>query len=263
MAVGSDLTADLGSVVNLSATASSPEPGPISYHWIQTAGPTGFAIQGAATHAASFTPATGGMYAFQVAATDSGTVTGTATVHVLVNRAPIVYWGGDRVTNPVASVTLDARDSVDPDGDALTYSWRMVGAPGRGPHCQRSGSSRQLQSPFGHHLCRGADRLRRSRWNLHANRAGRRSPCSGPPDRRARGRRCRPGRQLGRRSLDRPGRRHLDLSVDSDRGTRRGTPAVCCVARGDLPVSVFRRSSGLQSHGLQSEWRACDGNGEF
>jgi hypothetical protein len=47
----------------------------------------------------------------------------------LRNRAPVADAGNDRQVNLNATVTLDGSDSVDEDGDKLTYKWEMLSTP--------------------------------------------------------------------------------------------------------------------------------------
>jgi hypothetical protein len=76
-----------------------------------------------------------GAHIITVTATDSGGATATATTSVHVTRGnvagspPVANAGADISAVEGATVTLNGAGSSDPDGDSLSYSWSVVGAP--------------------------------------------------------------------------------------------------------------------------------------
>jgi uncharacterized repeat protein (TIGR01451 family) len=82
----------------------------------------------------TYTPDDGftGWDSFRYRATDGRNGTDTARVDVYVEESddvPTADGGRDRTVAALSTVTLNASGSVDPDGDALTYSWTQVGGP--------------------------------------------------------------------------------------------------------------------------------------
>lgn len=126
-----------GSPVTLDARASAdPDGGGLSYVWTQMAGPT-LGLSGADSAMPSFTAgAAGDTYLLALTVTDSQGASTTRSVKMVVggapkptNRPPV-----PNITAPAAvatggTVTLDARASTDPDGDALNYVWTQVAGP--------------------------------------------------------------------------------------------------------------------------------------
>lgn len=119
----------------LSVTASDPEGSTLSYAWRQLSPAS---PQGAFSDAASATPtwtapllSTQTVFTLQVTVTDGRGGSAVAPVEVTVanvasaNRAPTV---DAAVAGPATVVSGDSMDvsigATDPDGDALTYSWR-------------------------------------------------------------------------------------------------------------------------------------------
>ena len=78
---------------------------------------------------------TEGLHTITATATDSDGQSASATTSVRVTRntavgsAPVANAGADLTASEGAIVMLDGRGSSDADGDALTYSWAVVGAP--------------------------------------------------------------------------------------------------------------------------------------
>jgi hypothetical protein len=76
------------------------------------------------------------VYTFELTVTDNHGATGTDTVKVTVHPAPIppvANAGADKiVVLPTNFIKLDGRNSSDPDGDILTFSWKKVSGPSGG-----------------------------------------------------------------------------------------------------------------------------------
>jgi hypothetical protein len=128
---GGDASALVDTSVTLDATGSSdPDGHPLTYSWVQTAGPE-VTLDGADTAAPSFdAPATPTSLTFEVTVDDGfgGTNTDDVTITVY-NTAPVASAGGSQSVASSATVTLDASASDDADGHALTYSWSQVSGP--------------------------------------------------------------------------------------------------------------------------------------
>ncbi len=139
---GADIDALETAAVTLDGSASSDADGLItSYSWVQTAGPA-VTLNNANTAAPSFTaPDTvpGGItMTFRLTVRDNGPAPGLAstddvTVRVgNLNSPPVARSSADFAANENTLVQLDGSGSSDPDGGALTFSWRqleVVGAP--------------------------------------------------------------------------------------------------------------------------------------
>ncbi len=121
-----------GDPVALSATASDPENGSLSYFWTQVSGPS-VELSGMTGATPSFTAPEGlanTTLVFQVLVTDGENQTvDTVTIEVARDDdAPSVDAGADRVVSEGNAVTL-AATATDPEGVGLTYEWTQVSGP--------------------------------------------------------------------------------------------------------------------------------------
>ena len=134
---GSDLQVNERTQVTLDGTRSSDDDGTVTgYSWTQTAG-TNVDLSNAAAASPTFvapqvTANEGLTFSLTVtdddgAASTADTVTITVQKVMASNRDPVADAGDDLPANENTPVQLDGSDSVDPDGDPLTYSWVHAG----------------------------------------------------------------------------------------------------------------------------------------
>jgi chitinase len=130
---GADRAGRVGAPVTLDGSGSSDPLGRTLLHaWSVVARPAGSAAElaNAETAHPTFTPDVEGTFVLSLTVTAQGGPSATDTVTVLVgNRAPVASAGGNRQAYVRQAVTLDGSASVDPDGDAITFSWRIAAAP--------------------------------------------------------------------------------------------------------------------------------------
>lgn len=132
---GPDQTANEGVLVALDGSGSSdPESAPLTYQWVQLAGPS-VALANPVTAQPTFTAPLVGMagetFTFQLTVND-GIDSATDTVNVLVqnvNHSPTADAGADQTKDEESLVTLNGSASSDPDGDLLVYSWTQLSGP--------------------------------------------------------------------------------------------------------------------------------------
>ena len=124
---GPDQEVNAGATVTLDGTGSTdPDDDPLTYSWVQTAGPA-VTLTGATTAAPTFTAPTGPATLTFELTVDDGTSRDTDTVTITVNGIPTANAGADQLVNLGDTVTLDGTGSNDPDSDELTYSWVQTG----------------------------------------------------------------------------------------------------------------------------------------
>ncbi len=130
---GADRSAHAGALVTLDGSGSwDPLGRPLVYTWAFVTRPTGSSAElaGANTASPSFTPDLDGTYVASLTVTTQGGPPATDTVSVLVgNRAPVASAGGNRSTYVRHAIVLDGSASIDPEGDPITFQWRIASAP--------------------------------------------------------------------------------------------------------------------------------------
>jgi len=84
VSAGSDVTAEVGTTVNLTGTASDAEGDSLTYAWTQLSGAT-VSLSSNNTLQTSFTGSSAGSYSFQLTATDSKGAASSASVSVTLN----------------------------------------------------------------------------------------------------------------------------------------------------------------------------------
>lgn len=133
---GNDQSVHVGEVVTLDGSASTDPDGnyPLTFAWTKTSMPAGSLAEfdDPTSVSPSFTPDLIGDYIFKLVVTDSlGLSSSVDAVTVSTsNTAPVSNAGDDiSVTVVGSNVTLDGSQSLDADGDELTFSWAFVSTP--------------------------------------------------------------------------------------------------------------------------------------
>ena len=128
-----------GAVVTLNGTASSdPEGQPLTYSWVQTAGPA-VTLNDASAASPTFSAAPGiAIYQFELTVSDGSNTSSVDTVTVTAAALPVFApaptpptadAGSDQIVNEGEVVTLNGTGSNDINGDTLTYTWVQVSGP--------------------------------------------------------------------------------------------------------------------------------------
>jgi hypothetical protein len=128
----------VGTTVNLSGAASSDANGdPLTYTWTLVSRPAGSIVApaNASSATATLTPDVAGLYVVELVVSDGMVSSAPDSVVVTVgdpgvNLAPVAK-AGPRQRNVATgqTVTLDGSKSYDPNGTALTYSWKFKSKP--------------------------------------------------------------------------------------------------------------------------------------
>ena len=130
---GPDQEVAIGSSVALDGTGSYDEDGDaLTYAWSFATRPAGSsaAIDNATSAIAGFTPDVFGDYVVRLVVNDGveDSAPDTATIKTF-NNPPVAEAGEDMSATAGDVVTLDGTGSSDPDGQALSYSWRFTARP--------------------------------------------------------------------------------------------------------------------------------------
>jgi PKD repeat protein len=130
---GPDQSGQVGQVLTLDGSASSDNDGDsLSYQWSLTSQPPGsMVVLNAPT---SVTPTLAldkpGTYVGQLIVNDGTVDSASDTVTISTfNSKPVADAGDDRHAVLGSTVTLSGTDSLDVDGDILSYQWSLVGKP--------------------------------------------------------------------------------------------------------------------------------------
>lgn len=125
--------AAVGVQLSLSATAIDPENDTMQYLWTVTGSPTGSVatLTDADQLTSTFTPDVEGNYTVQLMVDDGlNQVTKSGSFQAgLGNIAPTADIANVPVVALNSTVALDGRNSIDPNGDALSYSWTFLSRP--------------------------------------------------------------------------------------------------------------------------------------
>ncbi|WP_209348395.1 autotransporter domain-containing protein [Pontixanthobacter sp. CEM42] len=131
---GPDLAISGGANVTINGAASDPENDPLTYQWTQTGGPS-VTLNDATTLTPSFTApaktAATQTLTFSLVANDGTTNSTPDTVEytILGNVGPTANAGSDQMPVGGSTVMLSGIDSIDGDGDNLTYQWTQTAGP--------------------------------------------------------------------------------------------------------------------------------------
>jgi predicted outer membrane repeat protein len=123
-----------GSTVTLEGTGASDPDGhePITYQWIQTAGPTVVLSNPSQAQTTFIAPSNAGVLGFTLIVTNSVGRSTRVDVKVGItsdgsNTIPIANAGPDQTITWGTIATLDGSESYDPDGHTpLTYQWTQI-----------------------------------------------------------------------------------------------------------------------------------------
>ncbi|MDX5407305.1 MAG: PKD domain-containing protein [Chromatiaceae bacterium] len=129
---GSDLSVNLGEVVNLDGSASSdPEGDSLTYKWTLLNGPeTGITFNDSVT--TSFTPRQVGNYEISLVVSDGALSSTEAVVLVTVvqpNKAPYANISGQTYGKQGLPISFNGEQSVDDEGSELSYKWSFKSVP--------------------------------------------------------------------------------------------------------------------------------------
>ncbi len=146
---GDDASAVVNALVTLDGSGSSDINGdPLTYSWSFVQRPAGSnaTLSNPTAVKPTFTPDLPGVYVLRLIVNDGKVNSQPDTVRIetgaLPNQRPIADAGDDQTVNLNATVTLDGRESRDPDNgpSPLTFSWSILTKP--------SGSTAVLSNPI-------------------------------------------------------------------------------------------------------------------
>lgn len=130
---GADQTVAINSLVTLDGTAASDADGdPLTYQWSFVSVPSGSSVVLAQDTQPNptFTPDKPGQYVVELLVNDGHVNSNPDQVVISTeNSAPVAEAGSSQTAPVGATVILDGSQSVDVDGDSLTFSWSIVSKP--------------------------------------------------------------------------------------------------------------------------------------
>src|SRR6185295_5831081 len=103
-----------------------------SYAWAKLSGPATGTIATPNSATTTLNSLVQGTYIFQLTVTDNNGATGTATIQVIVNAAPVANAGSNILVNlPANTATLNG-SGTDADGTISSYAWAKLSGPATG-----------------------------------------------------------------------------------------------------------------------------------
>ena len=130
---GPDQTVALGEIAAIDGTASTdPEGSLLTYRWALVSRPAGSkaVLSSTTISTTTFTPDISGNYVIQLVVNDG--IVDSAADEVVVsstNSRPRANAGPDQTVPLAGTVTLNGAASNDPDGDAITFLWKLTSLP--------------------------------------------------------------------------------------------------------------------------------------
>lgn len=129
---GANRTVPVEQTVTLDGENSSdPADDRLSYEWTMESQPSdsGVTLRDESTATAEFSPDTAGTYTIGLTVTDTDGHSDTTNVSVTANAPPTARAGANMTTAVGDATSVDASNSSDPTGDALTYEWDLLTTP--------------------------------------------------------------------------------------------------------------------------------------
>lgn len=112
--------------------SADPEGDPLTFRWELRSRPSSSraALTAPETPTPNFVVDAPGTYVAEVLVSDSRGASATDTVSITTpNRAPVANAGADTTVRVGERAALSGSESSDPDGDPLTYRWRLASRP--------------------------------------------------------------------------------------------------------------------------------------
>ena len=120
----------VGQTVTLQGTAFDRDGDPLTYKWVQSAGPIVTLSPNATTLSPTFVAPASGTLTFGLQADDTFDKSTTQTVTITVDQKPVAsIVKTPQQGSPGTQVTMDGVSSSDPEGANLTFTWTQVAGP--------------------------------------------------------------------------------------------------------------------------------------
>ena len=103
-----------------------------SYSWTKISGPASGTIISPNAATTALNGLVQGIYQYQLVVSDNNGATGTSTIHVTVNVAPVADAGADKLVNLPTNSTSLSGTGTDADGTISSYLWAKISGPSSG-----------------------------------------------------------------------------------------------------------------------------------